>query len=214
MVMEMQKREAKGAKVNVAKQQKIIQRHHTIQRLLKPSAVQIPYIDSISLPQTNIATRRTFGHLVSVMKAVALLRQYQKDVKHDTDGAEYIEADENDYKITYRLMKKILARTYSPLNQKSKDLLEILLDRTKPEPNSAVDAYRMFTNQDCQHWAGLSEATVRRRLGALVWAGIVGVDKSGKPFQYRVEKPELVESVDIGLPSPEDIAERIAIISE
>jgi hypothetical protein len=148
------------------------------------------------------------------MKAVALLRQYQKDVKHDTDGAGYIEADENDYKITYRLMKKVLARTYSPLNQKSKDLLEILLDRTKPEPNSAVDAYRMFTNQDCQHWVGLSEATVRRRLGTLVWTGIVSVDKASKPYKYRVEKPELAESVDVGLPDPEDIAERIAIMSE
>ena len=214
MVVEMQKREVKGEKISAAKQQDITQRHHAMQRLLKPYTVRIPYVDSISLPQTNIATRRTFGHLVSVIKAVALLRQYQKDIKHDRDGVEYITADEKDYKITYRLMKKILARTYSPLNQKSKDLLEILLDRTKPEPNSAVDAYRMFTNQDCQHWAGLSEATVRRRLGALVWTGIVGVDKSGKPFQYRVEKPELVESVDIGLPSPEDIAERIAIMSE
>ncbi len=214
MVMEMQKREAKGAKVNVAKQQKIIQRHHTIQRLLKPYAVRISYIDSISLPQTNIATRRTFGHLVSVMKAVALLRQYQKDVKHNTDGAGYIEADGTDYKITYRLMKKILARTYSPLNQKSKDLLDVLLLKTKPEADNPAGVYKTFTNQDCQNWTGLSEPTIRRRLGPLVWTGIVGVDKSGKPFQYRVEKPELVESVDIGLPSPEDIAERIAIMSE
>ncbi len=166
------------------------------------------------MPQTNIATRRTFGHLVSVIKAVALLRQYQKDIKHDKDGVEYITADEKDYKITYRLMKKILARTYSPLNQKSKDLLEILLDKTKPDPNSSVDAYGMFTNQDCQHWVGLSEATIRRRLGTLVWTGIVSVDKTSKPYKYRVDKPELAESVDVGLPDPEDIAERIAIMSE
>jgi hypothetical protein len=214
MVIERQKQEAKGEKIGAAKQLQIKQLHHTMQRLLKSYTIHISYIDSISLPQTNIATRRTFGHLVSVIKAVVLLRQYQKDIKHDRDGVEYITADEKDYKITYRLMKKILARTYSPLNQKSKDLLEILLDKTKPDPNSAVDAYGMFTNQDCQRWVGISEATVRRRLGILVWVGIISVDKTSKPYKYKVEKPELAESIDVGLPEPEDIAERIAIMSE
>jgi len=209
--MEMQKQEAKGTRTDIAKQQKIIQQHNTMQRLLKTYAVRISYIDSISLPQNNIATRRTFGHLVSVIKAVALLRQYQKDVKHDADGAEYIEADEKDYRIVYQLLQKILIRTYSPLNQKSRDLLELLLVKTKSD--SLVEAYEPFTNQDCQKWTGLSEATVRRRLGPLVWVGIVSVDQSSKPYQYKVEKPELADSINIGLPDPDDIAERIAIMS-
>ncbi|MFX0198517.1 MAG: hypothetical protein ACFFCW_20550 [Candidatus Hodarchaeota archaeon] len=211
MVMEMQKQEAKGTRIDVAKQQKTTQEHNTMQRLLKTYAVRISYIDSISLPQNNIATRRTFGHLVSVIKAVALLRQYQKDVKHDTDGTEYIKADEKDYRIVYQLLQKILIRTYSPLNQKSRDLLELLMVKTKSD--SLVEDSEPFTNQDCQKWAGLSEATVRRRLGPLVWAGIVSVDQSCKPYQYKVEKPELVDSINIGLPDPDDIAERIAIMS-
>ena len=213
MVIEMQKQEAKGEKVTAVKQQEIIQQHHTMQRLLKPYAVRIPYIDSILLPQTTIATRRTFGHLVSVIKAVSLLSQYQKIVKHDTYGAEYIEADEKDYRIVYQLIRKILSRTYSPLNQKSRDLLELLLVKTKPGPDSLVDGYKFFTNQECQHLTGLSEATVRRRLGSLVWIGIVSANKTSKPYQYRVEKPELAESIDVGLPDPEDIAERVALMS-
>ena len=213
MVVEIQKKEAKGQKISAAKQYEIIQRQHTMQRLLKPLGVRIPFVDSISLPQTNIATRRIFGYLVSMIKSVAVLRQYQKDRKHDADGTEYIEADEADYKIAYQLMKKVLSRTYSPLNQKSRDLLHILLDKTKPGSNTAIDAYRPFTNRDCQNWTGLSEATIRRRLGSLVWAGIVTVDKSSKPYQYRVEKPELAEAVDVGLPDPDDIAERVAIMS-
>lgn len=214
MVVEMQKREVKGEKTSAAKQQDITQRHHAMQRLLKPYTVRIPYVDSISLPQTNIATRRTFGHLVSVIKAVALLRQCQKEVRHGADAVEYIEADEKDYRIVYQLMRKILSRTYSPLNQKSKDLLDTLLEKTKPESDNFTDGYTSFTNQDCQAWTGLSEATVRRRLGSLIWVGIVTVDKSSKPYRYRVEKPELVGAVDVGLPDPEDIEERVAIMSE
>lgn len=212
LVVEIQRKEAKGPKISDVKRQKIIQRHYTVQRFLKPLAVRIPFVDSLSLPTTNIATRRTFGHLVSMIKSVALLRQYQKEMKIN-DGIEYIEADENDYSIAYLLMKKVLSRTYSPLNEKSKDLLDKLLDKTKAEPDSTLDVYKFFTNQDCQNLTGLSEATIRRRLGSLVWAGIVTVDKSSKPYQYRVEKPELAESIDIGLSNPEDIAERIAIMT-
>lgn len=212
VVVNALKDEAKGNRIDKSKHDQIIQRNHVMQRLLKPLAVRIPYIDSITLPTTNIATRRTFGHVTSMIKSIAILRQYQKEVHRDSDGGEYIIADENDYAIAYQLMGKILARTYSPLNQKSRDLLDILMDKTKPADESAADAYRFFTNQECQHWAGLSEATVRRRLGSLVWIGIVTVDKGSKPYKYRIEKPELIESVNVGLPEPEDIAERIAIM--
>lgn len=212
MVVEMQKQEAKGQRIGSAEQQEILQRHHTLQRLLKPVTVQIPFVDSISLPKSNIATRRTFGHLISMIKTIAIIRQFQKEMLKTDNGIEYIKADENDYSIAYQLMQKVLVRTYSPLNQKSKDLLDILLEKTKPELNSALDAYQGFTNPDCQGWAGLSEATVRRRLGSLVWVGIVSVDKSGKPYKYRVEKPELAKSIDVGLPTPEDVSERIAIM--
>jgi len=152
MVIEVQRREAKGQKISEAKRQAIIRQHHTMQRLLKPFAVWIPFVDSISLPQNNIATQRTFGHLVSVIKSIALLRQHQKEIKKDSDDVEYIEADEADYRIAHQLMKKVLSRTYSPLNQKSRDLLYVLLDRTKPESNTAIDAYKPFSNRDCQNW--------------------------------------------------------------
>ena len=59
-IIEAQRREAKGQTISEVKRQEIIQRHYTLQRLLKPLTVWIPYIDSISLPETNIATRRTY----------------------------------------------------------------------------------------------------------------------------------------------------------
>jgi len=198
-IIEAQRREAKGQTISEVKQQEIIRRHHTLQRLLRPFTVRIPYIDSISLPETNIATRRTYNHLKSAIKSVALLRQYQK-----SNTQEYIEADETDYKIAYELMNTVLARTYSPLNQQSRDLLQKVLDHTDTE----------FTQKDCEQWCGLSNTTVRRRISPLVSPGIITVDKDGKPYRYRVTNPELAETADLGLPTPEDIAERIAIMSE
>lgn len=198
-IIEAQRREAKGQTISEVKRQEIIQRHHTLQLLLRPFTVRIPYIDSISLPETNIATRRTYNHLKSAIKSVALLRQYQK-----SKTQEYIEADETDYKIAYELMNTVLARTYSPLNQQSRDLLQKVLDHTDTE----------FTQKDCEQWCGLSNTTIRRRLSPLISPGIITVDKDGKPYRYRVTNPELAETADLGLPTPEDIAERIAIMSE
>ena len=207
IIVESQRREAKGQIVNKAKQQEIIQRHHTLQRLLRPLIVRIPYIDSISLPETNIATRRIYQQFRFAINSVAFLRQYQKQIQHnETTGQEYIEADEVDYEIVYRVMNTVLARTYSPLNQQSRDLLKNVLERTDKDTD--------FTQKDCEQWCGLSNTTVRRRLDPLVSAGIVDVGKDKKPYQYKITNPELAEVAELGLPKPEDIAERIAIMSE
>jgi len=206
-IIEAQRREAKGQIISETKQQKIIRRHHTLQRLLKPLTVRIPYIDSISLPETNIATRRTYQQFRFAINSVAFLRQYQKQIRHDeTTGQEYIEADEIDYEIVYGLMKTVLARTYSPLNQQSRDLLQKVLEHT--------DTDTEFTQKDCEQWCGLSNTTVRRRLLPLELAGIITVNKESKPYRYKVEHPELADVADLSLPLPEDIAERIAIMEE
>jgi hypothetical protein len=206
-IIEAQRQEAKGQGASESKREEIIQLHHTLQRLLKPLTLRISYIDSISLPETNIATRRTHEHLKSVIKSVALLRQYQKQIQRDkTTGQEYMEADEIDYKIAYGLINVVLARTYSPLNQQSRDLLRIVLEHIEPDTD--------FTQKDCEQWCGLSNTTVRRRLNPLTWAGIVTADESTKPYHYKISHPELAEVADLNLPTPEHIAERIAIISE
>ncbi len=207
MIVESQRREAKGQIVNKVKQQEIIRRHHTLQRLLRPLTVRIPYIDSISLPDTNIATRRTYQQFTFALKSVAFLRQYQKQVQRDkTTGQEYIEADEIDYEIVYGLMNTVLARTYSPLNQQSRNLLQKVLEHTDTDTD--------FTQKDCEQWCGLSNTTVRRRLGPLLWAGIFTLNNTSKPYRYKLINPELAEVADLGLATPENIAERVSIMSE
>lgn len=95
-IVEAQRLEAKGQIVSKAKRQEIIQRHHTLQRLLRPLSVRIPYIDSISLPETNVATRRIYQQFRFAINSVAFLRQYQKRTHRDEiTGQEYIEAGLN-----------------------------------------------------------------------------------------------------------------------
>ena len=206
-VIEAQRKAAKGHITSEDVKQGIIQQHNTLQRLLKPIAVRIPYIDSISLPDTNIATRRTYQQFRYAINSIAFLRQYQKTVKTEQlNGLEYIEADEVDYSIAYRLMVKVLSRKYSPLNQQSRDLLNVVMEK--------IGVEQEFNHKDCEQWCGISNTTVRRRLWPLESAGIITVNKENKPYRCKVEHPELADVADLSLPLPEDIAERIAIISE
>jgi len=101
-------------------------------------------------------------------------------------------------------MNMVLARTYSPLNQQSRDLLQKVSEQADTD----------FTQKDCEQWCGLSNTTVRRRLNPLVSAGIITVERDTKPYRYKITNPELAEVADLDLPTPEDIAERIAIMSE
>jgi len=214
-IVEAQRREAKGQTVSEVKRREIIERHHTMQRLLRPLAVRIPYSDSISLPETKVVTRRANKQFFSAIRAVALLRQHQKQMRNDeTTGEEYLDADEFDYRIVYRLMKGVLIRKYSPMNQQSRDLLETVLEKTETKADSAANEYTDFTQQDCEEWIGTSNSTVRRRLKPLLSAGIVSVDDTSKPYKYKVAKPHLAEGADLNLPTPEDISERIAIMTE
>jgi DNA primase len=214
-IVEAQRRAAKGLALADERKKEIVLRHQTLQRLLKPVRVRIPWIDSISLPVTNVATRRTYDQLRYAISSVAFLRQYQKEMRKDpATGEEFIEADATDYAVAYRLMKGVLLRKYSPLDSHARDMLQIIVEHTATVGSDGAKQYDEFTQADCERWTGVSNATVRRRLVPLVAVGILSEDASGKPYKYRVVKADLAKAIDLHLPTPEDIAERIAIMSD
>jgi len=212
-IVEAQRRAAKGLALGDGRKKEIILRHHAIQRLLKPVRVRIPWIDSISLPVTSVATRRTYDQFRYAISSVAFLRQHQKEIRKDPAiGDEFIEADDVDYAVAYRLMKGVLLRKYSPLDSHARDMLEeVIIGHTAT--TGMDEHYGEFTQANCEEWAGVSNATVRRRLEPLVAVGILSEDASGKPYKYRVVNADLAKAIDLHLPTPEDIAERIGIMS-
>jgi hypothetical protein len=213
-IIEAQRRAAKGLALGDEKKKEIVLRHHTMQRLLRPIRVRIPWIDSISLPVTSVATRRTYDQFRYAISSVAFLRQHQKEIRKDpATGEEFIEADAMDYAVAHRLMKGVLLRKYSPLDSHACDMLETIIEHTTTTGSDGVKHYDEFTQADCERWTGVSNPTVRRRLGPLVVVGILSEDASGKPYKYRVVKADLAKAIDLHLPTPEDIAERVAMMS-
>ena len=77
----------------------IIRKHHTAQRLLKPLAVVNPFTQYLSYPNRSIRTRRDHKKYLGLIRTVAYLHQYQREVKAvDVEGkqVEYIEVTLDD----------------------------------------------------------------------------------------------------------------------
>jgi hypothetical protein len=202
MIIDAMRKNAMGQTGSDKLKESIILKHQTAQRILRPARVHIPYVHSLNLPYGVVSTRRAFEQLLSMIKAVALLRQYQKEAIEE-NGVLTIKADDGDYEIVYPLIMEIFARTYSPMNEKSRDLLRVIMDRNTSE---------RFTIQDLTAWAGISDASIRRRLRELTERGIIAAHGEIKPYTSSVQNPDLVKQAKVPLPTPDEIRERLAIM--
>ena len=64
---------------------KIIERHHALQRMLRPQTVVIPYANNLAdrMPFDRVEARRAIGHVLSAIEALVLLHQRQRDLDFD-----------------------------------------------------------------------------------------------------------------------------------
>jgi hypothetical protein len=87
---------------------RIILRHHALQRMLQPLPVVIPYAERLGelIPSDRVEVRRAFPQLMSMIQAVSLLHQRQRN--RNGDGA--LVATEEDYQLARHLLLKPMAR--------------------------------------------------------------------------------------------------------
>lgn len=155
-----------------AKQQEIesiLSLHHTIQRLLKPYGVMIPFAEQLTtcLPAHKPESRRAFGHLLTLIKAVTLLHQYQRE-KTD-DGA--IIATLADYEVVRQYLTTPIARGLGvELTAGTAGLLETI--------ESEYDLDDPFTANDLREKTGLGKI-VYDRMKELRKHGYIQISEAG-----------------------------------
>ncbi len=159
----------------------ILALHHTAQRLLKPQNIIIPFASDLqeSFKTGPVETRRTFGQLLSLIQAVTLLYQYQRD--NNEFG---LIATIDDYNIVKRFLVEPLARSMGrELTPGARELLEYI-------PNDD------FAVKDLIGKVSGSENTIRSRVRELSGAGQIEIVEYGKgrqSYKYRLvdDPPEL-----------------------
>lgn len=86
----------------------IMQRHHAMQRMLKPYNVAIPFAVRLvdSLPCENVVIRRACPQLMSMIQACTILHQFQRRI----DDHGNLMATPTDYQIVHHLLYKPMLR--------------------------------------------------------------------------------------------------------
>ena len=111
------KRTLQGLQDKLAKAQ-IIQLHHNAQRLLQPLSVINPYADQLTFLDDKTRTRRDHEKYLTLIDSIALLHQYQRDIKtlqHQGQRLDYVEVTPDDIATANRLAHEILGRSLDEL---------------------------------------------------------------------------------------------------
>ncbi len=180
----------------MARQEKsaVLTRHQNAQRLLAPLHVVNPYAGELTFLSDKTRTRRDHRKYLGLIRAIALLHQYQRPIKSITteDGEiiEYVEATLTDIEQANLLAADVLGRTLDELAPQTRRLLDLILRLVTKECEMAkVEArnYR-FTRRDVREatgW-GLTQLKVHlKRLEELEYL-ITHMGGRGRSYVYEL----------------------------
>jgi DNA primase catalytic core len=162
-------------------------RHHNLQRLLRPLKVVNPYASRLTYPDERLQMRREQKKYLTLIKAIALLHQHQREIKRARRGEveiEYVEVVPADIALANRLAREVLGRSLDELAHPTRELLKHLVEMVGETGSGA----RQFTRRDVKDATGWSDWQVRTYLEELVQMEYVEIvsGSRGKRLTYEL----------------------------
>ncbi|MBP0995703.1 CHC2 zinc finger domain-containing protein [Serratia fonticola] len=103
--------------------------HQNAQRLLRPLNVVNPFASQLTFMSDKTRTRRDHMKYLTLIQSIALLHQYQREVKrveHRGQMIEYIEVTREDIALANKLAHEILGRTLDEMPPQTRKLLLLI----------------------------------------------------------------------------------------
>ncbi|MCP4674279.1 MAG: DNA primase, partial [Deltaproteobacteria bacterium] len=172
--------------------EEIVTRHHNAQRLLKQLLVANPFAKQLTFLDDRTRTRRDHMKYLTLIRAVALLHQYQRPVKHiEHHGRSmpYIEVEPGDIVVANKLASQVLGRSLDELAPQTRRLLS-LLDSMVSAACKRLEMPRQelrFTRRQVREQIGWSYKQVRVHLSRLVEMEYVIIHRGGHGQQLVYE---------------------------
>lgn len=197
--------EASTTPAVLALREVIIAKHHAAQRMLLSCKVKIPFARRLAalFPHERTEARRGFGQLLSLIKAVALLYQFQR-LEVSQSGLE-IEATRHDYEIARKLAGEMFGRPvdagFTPAVQRFAERLieyfglDVEFDTSEVAKREAVVA-------DLQ--------TIRQYVRVLVNVGVLvqtQPHRGQQPAGYKIVRTGFDAADSIELPTADELFE-------
>jgi len=199
--------------IRQAEADRITARHYNAQRLLRPLKVINPYASHLTFPSDSLRARRDHKKYLSLIKAIAYLHQYQREIKTH-QPLSYIEVTLEDIEKANHLANEILGRTLDELSPPSRLLLKLIHEMVLSKSNGHDPSQHRFTRKDIREWTKWSDFQIKchiRQLEEMEYLYSV-TGKKGKEYIYELlysggeenGKPFL-----IGLISTEELKEKL-----
>jgi len=171
---------------------RIVRLHRNAQRLLQPLLVANPYASRLTFLDDRTRTRRDHVKYLTLIRAIALLHQHQREVKtitHEGKAVEYIEATLEDIATANRLAAEVLGRSLDELPPQTRRLLELLEEwvRNETERLKKGRADLLFSRRDLRAAAGWGDTQLKVHLSRLVDLEYLLIHRGGRGQSFVYE---------------------------
>lgn len=170
--LQRKKRTLDGLLARVRKAE-ILAVHANAQRLLRSLGVLNPFATRLTFPDTATRLRRDHEKYLTLIDTIALVHQFQREVKAIRNGdktVEYVEVTADDVALANRLAHEVLGRSLDELPPQTRRVLR-LLDRfvgSEAKKKALERAHVRFSRRELREAWGMSDTQLRLHLDRLV----------------------------------------------
>jgi hypothetical protein len=166
--------------------------HQDAQRLLRPLLVANPFARELTFLDDRTRTRRDHMKYLTLIRAIAMLHQYQRPIKHVThrDKKEsYIDVTLDDIETANRLAHHVLGRSLDELAPQTRRLL-MALDKMVTTRCAELDMDRedyRFTRRIAREFTGFGNTQLKIHMHRLEELEYLIIHHGGRGQQYLYE---------------------------
>ncbi|MCA6939340.1 CHC2 zinc finger domain-containing protein [Pectobacterium versatile] len=161
--------------------------HQNAQRLLKPLKVVNPFASQLTFLSDKTRTRRDHMKYLTLIQSIALLHQYQREVKtveHRGQVIEYIEVERSDIVLANKLAHEILGRTLDEMPPQTRKLLLLIQGWVKDSGQPKAEYH--FTRKLLRDAVQWGDTQLKIHLARLVELEYLLLHKRGLTFCYEL----------------------------
>ncbi len=171
---------------------KALKVHRNAQRLLRPLLVHNPFASRLTFLDEKTRMRRDHVKYLKLIEAVALLFQYQREVKSltvDGEVVEYVEAIVADVALANRLASEVLGRSLDELPPQTRRLLVHLDDMVASlcEKHGVAREDLRFSRRDVRAATGWGDTQLKVHMARLAELEYLLLHRGGRGQSFVYE---------------------------
>jgi DNA primase len=152
--------------------QDVMALHQNAQRLLRPLLVANPYAEQLTFLSDKTRTRRDHMKYLTLIRAIALLHQYQREIKrveHNGKLLEYIDVTQEDINVANELAHEVLGRTLDELPPQTRKLLQLIHQMVSSAcaSSTVIQSDYRFSRKDVRDYSGWGNTQLKVHLKRL-----------------------------------------------